>query len=393
MGFWSRLRNALSTRTISGVQLMQERGSQYMAWHGRLYDSDIVRACLRPKVKAVGKLVGKHIRETLDDEGRRSIVVNPSPGIRRLLEEPNPYMTGQVLQEKLATQLCLNNNAFALILRDDMGIPVAIYPILPQTAEAVYMADGTLALKMQLPNSKTFMFAYSDIIHLRQDYNQDDIFGTPIADVLTPLMEVVSTTDQGIVNAIKNSGIVRWLLKFSNPLRPDDLKKQANDFATNFLATGSGTGVAAVDSKADAQQIDPKDYVPNAAQMDRTTQRIYALFNTNVRIVDSSRTEDEWNAYFDAEVEPVLRQLGGEYTRKLFSPRERGFGNKIVFEASSWDGASLSTKLNLMQMVDRGALTPNEWRLAFNLAPVPGGDDPIRRLDTAAVTEGATNAD
>lgn len=390
MGLLDRLRAAMGQRSISTVQLMQETGTRYMAWHGGLYDADVVRACIRPKAKAVGKLVAKHIRETVDAEGNRSIAVNPAPGIRRLLEEPNPYMTGQVMQEKLATQLCLNNNAFALIVRDDMGLPTAIYPILPQTAEALYSADGTLVLRMQLPNSKIFTFAYSDIIHLRQDYNEDDIFGTPIGGVLAPLLDVVTTTDQGIVSAIKNSSVVRWLLKFTNPLRPETLKKQAKDFADNYLATASGTGVAAVDSKADAQQIDPKDYVPNAEQMDRTTQRIYALFNTNAHIVDSSRSEDEWNAYFDAEIEPVLRQLSGEYTRKLFSLRERGFGNRIVFEASSWDGASLGTKLNLMQMVDRGALTPNEWRLAFNLAPVPGGDTPIRRLDTAKVEEGAT---
>ena len=390
MGLLQRWRAAFGQRSISTVQLMQEAGTRYMAWHGNLYDADVVRACIRPKAKAVGKLVAKHIRETVDAEGRRSIAVNPAPGIRRLLEEPNPYMTGQVMQEKLATQLCLNNNAFALIVRDDMGLPTGIYPILPQTAEALYASDGTLVMRMQLPNSKVFNFAYTDIIHLRQDYNEDDIFGTPIGNVLTPLLDVITTTDQGIVSAIKNSSVVRWLLKFSNPLRPDSLKQQAKEFADNYLKTSAGTGVAAVDSKADAVQIDPKDYVPNAAQMDRTTQRIYALFNTNAQIVDSSRSEDEWNAYFDAEIEPVLRQLGGEYTRKLFTLRERGFGNRIVFEASSWDGASLSTKLDLMQMVDRGALTPNEWRLAFNLAPVPGGDEPIRRLDTAAVKEGAT---
>jgi phage portal protein len=388
VGLLDRLRNAFGQRSISTVQLMQENGTRYMAWHGGLYDADIVRACIRPKAKAVGKLVAKHIRETVDANGERSIAVNPAPGIRRLLEEPNPYMTGQVMQEKLATQLCLNNNAFALIVRDDMGLPTGIYPVLPQTAEALYSNDGTLALRMQLPNNKVFTFAYSDIIHLRQDFNEDDIFGTPIGNVLTPLLDVVSTTDQGIVNAIKNSSVIRWLLKFSNPLRPDDLKKQAEDFSNNYLSTTKGTGVAAVDSKADATQIEPKDYVPNAAQMDLTKQRIYALFNTNAKIVDSSRSEEEWNAYFDAEVEPVLRQLGGEYTRKLFTLRERGFGNKIVFEASSWDGASLSTKLNLMQMVDRGSLTPNEWRYAFNLAPVPGGDEPIRRLDTAPVTGG-----
>ena len=129
---------------------------------------------------------------------------------------------------------------------------------------------------------------------------------------------------------------------------------------------------------------------PNAAQMDKTTQRIYALFNTNPHIVTSIATEDEQNAYFDAEIEPVLKQLSGEYTRKLFSRRERGCGNRIVFEASAWDFASTSTKLNLLQMVDRGALTPNEWRRAFNLAPVDGGDKSIRRLDTQPVDRNTT---
>jgi hypothetical protein len=151
--------------------------------------------------------------------------------------------------------------------------------------------------------------------------------------------------------------------------------------------TSSGTGVAAVDAKADAVQINPTDYVPNAAQMDRTTVRIMNLFNTNQKIVSSDYTEEEYNSYFDAEVEPVLIQLNGEYTRKLFTRRQRAFGNKIVFEASAWDSASISTKLSLQSMVDRGAMTPNEWRHTFNLAPLDGGDEPLRRLDTITVSE------
>ena len=36
-------------------------------------------------------------------------------------------------------------------------------------------------------------------------------------------------------------------------------------------------------------------------------------------------------------------------------------------------------------MVDRGAMTPNEWRKILNLGPVENGDKLIRRLDTAEV--------
>ena len=58
-----------------------------------------------------------------------------------------------------------------------------------------------------------------------------------------------------------------------------------------------------------------------------------------------------------------------------------------MIEAYSLQCASLTTKLNLVQMVDRGALTPNEWRSILNLVPIEGGDKPIRRLDTETVNE------
>lgn len=387
MGLLKNLLTGGAGKRVSTVQLVQERGNGFYSYNGKMYQSDIVRACIRPKIKAIGKLTAKHIRETVIRQTRK-LDVNPEPYIRFLLEEPNAYMTGQMLQEKLAAQLILNNNAFAVILRDENGYPTAIFPVAAMQADAVYDATGNLYLKFYMQNGNVFTFAYDDVIHLRGDFYENDIFGDQLAPAIVPLMEIVTTTDQGIVKAIKNSAVIRWLLMFSASMRPEDIQQRAQDFAKSFLDVSNGTGVAAVDAKADAKQIDPKDYVPNAQQMENTTARIYALFNTNSKIVTSCASEDEQNAYFDAEIEPVLKQLSGEYTRKLFSRRERGCGNRIVFEASAWDFASTSTKLNLLQMVDRGALTPNEWRRAFNLAPVPGGDEPIRRLDTQPVQEG-----
>lgn len=374
--------------------MVVDRGNGYYAWDGKIYQSDIVRACMRPKVKAVGKLVGKHIRETVGKDGKRLLAVNPEPYMRFLLEEPNPHMSGQKLQEKLAAQLILNNNAFALIMRDGNDYPTEIYPISAIAAEAIYNQAGELFLKFTFRNGNTFTFPYRNIIHLRQDYNENDIFGDPLAPALAPLMEIVATTDQGIVKAIKNSSVIRWLLKFTTTMRPEDVEAQTKRFAESFLSIeNGGYGVAGVDAKAEATQIDPKDYVPNAAQMDRTRFRIYALFNTNDKIVTSSYGEDEYNSYFDAEIEPVLVDMKCEYTRKLFTRKERGFGNSIVFESSAWDSASLKTKLNLLQMVDRGAMTPNEWRSAFNLAPLPNGDEAVRRLDTAVVKDGVKGGD
>ena len=357
-------------------------GEQYYSWNGRLYESDIVRACIRPKVKAIGKLIGKHIRE----DPRNGLKVNPEPYIRFLLQEPNQYMTGQQFQEKMANQLCLNNNAFALIVRDANGYPESIYPIPCAAVEAVYDKKGEMFLRFTYRNGNIATFAYADIIHLRQDYNEKDIFGSSPAPALSQLMECVGYIDQGIVKAIKNSGLIRWLLTFGNSMRPEDLKRNVKEFVDNYLSVESETfGAAGVDSKAKATQIEPKDYVPNADQTDRITERIYSFFNTNKKIVQSSWTEDEWTAYYEAEVEPLAIQFSDVYTMRLFTRRERGCGNRIVFEASNLMCASLSTKLAFQSMVDRGAMTPNEWRSTMNLAPIEGGDQPIRRLDTQVV--------
>lgn len=387
MGFIDKIKNMIpqKTQVVSGCQLIQDKGNSFYSWNGKIYQSDILRSCITPRATAIGKLVAKHIR----NNSQEGIVINPEPYIRFLLEEPNPYMTGQMLLEKMINQLELNNNAFALINRDEFGYPCEIYPIPATSAEAIYDKNGVLYLRFTLRNMKIVTFAYSDVIHLRQDFNENDIFGTSRAEALTPLMEIVTTTDQGIVKAIRNSSAIKWLLLFKQSLRPEDLKKATKEFVDNYLSIDSETGgAAAADAKYDAKQVEPKDYVPNATQMDKTLQRIYSLLGTNEKIIQSKFTEDEWISYFEAKIEPIAIQLSNEYTRKIFSRRERGFGNKIIFEAANLQYASMNTKLQLVQMVDRGALTPNEWREVFNLAPIKGGDETIRRLDTAVVTKG-----
>lgn len=385
MGKIKEFFNKSPTETkISGFKMIADNGNGFYTWNGKIYKSDIIRSCIRPKVKAIGKLVGKHIRENKD----KGFSINPDVYLRFLLEEPNPYMTGQMLQEKLTTQLQLNNNAFAYIVRDINGLATEIYPIPAIGIEAIYDSYGSLFLRCTLQNGKICNFPYSDIIHLRQDFNENNIFGESPKEALLSLMEIVNTTDQGIIKAIRNSSVVKWLLKYNTSLREEDLLKNTQEFTKNFLSIENTGGAAGVDSKVDAQQVEPKEYVPNAAQMDRTISRLYSFFNTNEKIVQSKYDEDEWNAYYESEIEPLAMQLSFEFTRKLFSRRERGFGNKIIFEASNLQYASMSTKLNLVSMVDRGSMTPNEWRkILGGLAPIEGGNLPIRRLDTDVVKE------
>lgn len=386
MSWLQRVFSRRRGETVMRVKLITEEGGWYRAWDGSLYQSDIVRSAIRPKSKAIGKLTAMHIRETAGE-----LKVNPEPYMRMLLEEPNPYSGGQIFRERLATLVQLNNNAFAQIIRDQDGLPAQMYIIPAVTAEATVTDDGQLWMRFRLSNGKALELPYSDVIHIRDDYADHDVFGMPKAEALRALLEVINATDQSIVQAVKRSAFIRWLLKFRQQLRADDIKKFVEDFSRDYLSLENETGILPQDGRFEVEPLRDggQQFVPPSPLQQRAVERIYSFFRVNEAIVQAKYDENQWLAYYEAEIAPLAQQMSEEFTRKLFSRRERGFGNRIVFDATALTFASMRTKLGLVQMVDRGALTPNEWRRILNLPPIEGGDQPIRRLDTDVVSDWA----
>lgn len=391
MGVINMIKNAFIRKESSGnFEMISMRTGSFFSYEGRLYESDIIRAAIRPKARAIGKAVAKHIQR---DQKKGTLKVNEDPKIRFLLEEPNEYMTGQMFQEKMAVQLELNNNAFAFVERNQ-NVVTALYPIDCRSFEIQIDETKELYIRFLMHDGQYWTARYANIIHLRKDYGTDVFLGSSPGKTLTDLMDVVGTMDQGLVHAIKNSTVIRWLLKFATALKQKDLEKRAAEFAQIYTSTEAKTGgVAAVGADAEVIRVDTQDYVPNALQNQNIIKRVYAYFNTNEKIIHSQYTEDEWISYYENVIEPDLIQFSNELTRKLFTRKERSYNNKIKLEASNLSFASMSTKLQLVQFVDRGMMTPNEVREIMGYAPVEGGDVMVRRLDTAPTGQEDNNAD
>jgi len=87
-----------------------------------------VYACVRILAEAVASLP-LHIYERSTDGGK---TITAEHSLYRLLhDEPNEEMTSFVFRETLMSHLLLWGNAYAQVIRDGRGIPVAIYPLLP----------------------------------------------------------------------------------------------------------------------------------------------------------------------------------------------------------------------------------------------------------------------
>ena len=355
----------------------------YYAWNGNIYQNDIVRAAIRAKSKVVGKAVAKHIRADK---------VNPEPYMKLLLQEPNALMSMQQMLEKTITQLELNNNAYIFVDRDDMGYPIGLYPIVATSVQAMTNKRNELFLQFTLKkNGQIVTFNYRDVIHLRQDFNESEIFGDSNYEALVGLMEVVTTVDKGVMKAIKNSNIIQWLLSFNANMRPEDLEKSVESFRKSFLDIETGVGgVAGVDNKSEAKQVTNQSIMPDKELQKENAKRVYNYFGVNEKIINASYNENEWIAFYESSIEPLLIQLSNEFSRKLFTRKERSFGNWIIFEGANLAFASMSTKLALVGLVDRAVMNPNELREILNMSPVPHGDEYLLRKDTGTAKEERT---
>ncbi len=377
-------------KNYSQYKLLSSSSSTFVPWDGNIYNNDIVRSCIRPKEKAIGKLKPLHLRTDKDGE----IKINSNSQIKYLLRYPNEYMSMQKLLEKLVIQRELSNNAFAFIQRDLCFKPIAIFPIPTSNAELLEYKD-VVYVKFRFLTGKYMTVPYRDVIHLRKDFNDNDFYGTLGNNALTNLMQVIDTTDKGIVKSIKNSSVIKWLMKFKMSLRPEDKEMEIKTFTNSYLdIEKSETPVAPVDPRYDIEQVKENSFIPNGDVIEKYEKRLKNYFGVSDEIIKNNFTEDQWNAFYEAEIEPVAKELSDQFTQKLFTKHEIECGNEIIFEASSLEFSSMKTKLELREMVDRGAMNINEWRKIMNLGATEFGNEFIRRLDTAPIKteeEGVNN--
>ena len=372
----------LGRRTgLTQVKVMAGYTPIFTPWGERPYEADVVRAAVDAIARNAAKLKAKHIRRVNGE------VINvKNSDIERVLSlRPNPKMSAYDLLYKLVTTLMMDNNAWAYPVWE-AGRLVAVYPVNCVSAEMLEDSSGTLYVKFYFMEGGTATLPYNDVIHLRRHYYNNDLLGEPNKPINATL-SAIHTTNEGLAQAVKTSAALRGILKFQGMLKESDIEAQRERFVKEYLTVSNSGGIAALDAKAEYIPLNTEPKMVNASQMKELRDAVFRYFGVNENIVMGNYTEDQWNAFYESTIEPLAVQMSLEFTSKLFSDREIGHGNEIVFEANRLQYASVSTKLELVQLVDRGIMTPNQLAEVFNLPPVPGGDIPVRRLDTRPVDE------
>ena len=364
--------------TVERAEFIGGTASQFSAWNGDAYSSDIFRAAVDAIARNAGKLKGGHVVTVADGNVKR----DTDAGLDRLLQvQPNPHMNAFDMLYKLVTHTLIHNNGFAYLQRSEAGGIIGIYPVVGSNVEFMANASGELYCKFLFRSGRSATLPYADIIHLRRHFNSDDFFGDS-NDAILSALELSHTQNEGIVSGIKNGANIRGVLTYSQLLSPEKLKAEKDAFVKDYLAISNDGGVIALDAKMEYKPIKLEPAIIDDKQLQATKTMIFNYLGLSESIVNSNYSEDEWAAFYESVIEPLALQLSLEFTRKIFTDREQAFGNSILFESGRLQYTANKTKVELIRhLLPYGVLTINQSLQIMNLPTVPDGDRRLQALN------------
>ena len=135
------------------------------------------------------------------------------------------------------------------------------------------------------------------------------------------------------------------------------------------------SGILPIDNKSDyiPIKIDPKFIDKDT--MEFIDNRILAHYGVSRAIYNGDFTEEQYQAYYEKTLEPMVISLGRAFTKTLFTQRQLEVGHEIIYYQQGLMYMNTTNKINAVDILTRlGTLTDNQVLNAFGYAPFEGGD-------------------
>jgi len=336
-----------------------------------IYASDIVQMCVDCIATEISKLQPRHIRTT------NGIQTTVNSSINRLFKfAPNELMITKDFLEKVIWQLYLNYNSFIYpiydIVTDARGNTsryyTGFYPLNPTQVDFMQDETNKLFVKFYFPSGQNFTLAYSDVIHLRKKYSVNDLMGggmtgQPDNAALLKVLEINDTVLQGIGKAVKTTLSIRGLLKINTML--DDEKQQKERLRFEAAVASGDSGIITQDLKGDYTPItiDPK--LLDEETIKFLDNKVLRNFGVSLAIIAADYTDEQYQAFYEKTLEPILIGMAQAFSVCLFSQRELDVGNEIVMYFKNMMYLSTASKLKLLESAGAQGLLTDDQKLAI----------------------------
>ena len=188
-----------------------------------------VYACVRILAESVAGLP-LHVYERTANGSKST---KPSHPLYRLLhDEPNREMTSFVFRETLMSHLLLWGNAYAQIIRDGRGFPIALYPLLPDRMAVDRNESGELVYTYQSDKGQVKL-RRENILHI-PGLGFDGLIGySPIAMAKNAVGLALATEDYGaafFANGANPGGV----LEHPGVIKPEQADRLRESWQSQF---------------------------------------------------------------------------------------------------------------------------------------------------------------
>ena len=351
----------------------------YSQFGTNIYCSDVVQQALKCIVDEMKKLNPSHVRYA----GSDPVPVKEST-VQDVLTDPNPLMTTSEFIEKTCWLLLLNYNAFVIptyyVWTDpktgaEKRYYTALYPINPTQVDFIEDAAGRLFVKFTFWNGETTTIRYEDVIHVRYNYSVNQYMGgnemgQPDHKALLSTLELNDQLLKGVARAMKASYAVNGVVKY-NSLMDDGKTEQALKELERKLAN-SESGFLPLDLKAEFTPLPKTTQLVDEATLKFIDGKILRNFGVPLCILTGDYNMDQYQAFYQKTLEPIIVALSQAFTKKMFTPREKAFGNKVEFYPKALIFLSMNQTIEMIKNLSpTGALYENEKRVALGLKPLP----------------------
>ena len=351
----------------------------YSQFGTNIYASDAVQQALKCIVDEMKKLNPCHVRYVESDP----VPVKGST-VQDVLTDPNPLMTTSEFLEKTCWLLLLNYNAFVIptyyVWTDpktgaEKRYYTALYPINPTQVDFIEDAAANLFIKFTFWNGETTTIRYEDVIHVRYNYSVNQYMGgnemgQPDHKALLSTLELNDQLLKGVAKAMKASYAVNGVVKY-NSLMDDGKTEQALKDLERKLAN-SESGFLPLDLKAEFTPLPKTTQLVDEATLKFIDGKILRNFGVPLPILTGDYKKEQYEAFYQKTLEPIIIAISQAFTKKMFTPREKAFGNKIELYPKALIFMTVSQTLDMIkELSPTGALFENEKRVALGLKPLP----------------------
>ena len=188
-----------------------------------------VYACVRILAESVAGLP-LHVYERTANGSKST---KPSHPLYRLLhDEPNREMTSFVFRETLMSHLLLWGNAYAQIIRDGRGFPIALYPLLPDRMAVDRNESGELVYTYQSDRGQVKL-RRENVLHI-PGLGFDGLIGySPIAMAKNAVGLALATEDYG-ATFFANGANPGGVLEHPGVIKPEQADRLRESWQSQF---------------------------------------------------------------------------------------------------------------------------------------------------------------